>query len=487
MHVDSRTYISTLARIEPSASTGVGTGGRGREVGAETAGERQGLEGSMWQAARWRASKNGRPMLWWVTHWWWSGAGVCFLAVVVATVVWGFWAGPLTADVSVVAFLVAGAAGVLAAIAGGIGANRRIARARRIVEDLVRLTRAARNPAESDYQYDNPHLATCWEVLGCDNGECIVFGRRNVRCWQIQQALGPGHPRPCAQRRELASCRRCRVYKASRPDEASEVAEELNNMLFLVRREAEREKVIQEQMAESEKMAAIGQMAAGVAHEVGNPLASISALVQLLRRRTEDHAMREKLDLVQNHIDRISRIVQQVSNFSRRSPRHREVFALGKVIEDAVKLARFDRRSRGIRVVRDDALPELRVHGIREELLQVFLNITYNAFDAMGEEGCLTVATTVDVDCLSVSFSDTGCGVSADALPHVFEPFYTTKEAGKGTGLGLAVSARIIHEHGGRIVIESNQACGTTVHVRLPVEMARQRAVAHRYASGASA
>jgi len=403
-------------------------------------------------------------------HWWWSGAGVCFLAVVVATVAWGLWAGPLTVSMSVGSFAVAGVAGILAGTAGRFVATRRIARARRTAEDLARLIRAAQDPSEPEYQFDNPHLVTCWQVLGCRNDQCITAGWRGVRCWQLQRALQEDHPRACDRRGELGDCRACKVFQLSCPDDATEAAEELNNMLFLVRREAEQQRANQQQMAESEKMAAIGQMAAGVAHEIGNPLASISALVQLLHRRVDGEWPRDKLALIHRHVDRISRIVRGMSDFSRPGPRLQELFGLDEVIDEVAKLARFDRRSRGVQLEWGDEPTGLHIFGIKEELLQVFLNIVYNAFDAMNGDGRLTITTSIDVDHLTVSFRDTGSGVPPDALPHVFEPFFTTKEIGKGTGLGLAVSARIMHEHGGRIVIERNDPTGTTVHVRLPID-----------------
>lgn len=403
-------------------------------------------------------------------HWWWSGAGVCFLAVVVATVAWGLWAGPLTVSMSVGSFAVAGVAGILAGTAGWFVATRRIARARRTAEDLARLIRAAQDPSEPKYQFDNPHLVTCWQMLGCHNERCITAGRRGVRCWQLQQALQDDHPRSCERRRGLSDCRACKVFQLSCPDDATEAAEELNNMLFLVRREAERQRANQQQMAESEKMAAIGQMAAGVAHEIGNPLASISALVQLLHRQVDGEWPRDKLALIHRHVDRISRIVRGMSDFSRPGPRLQELFGLDEVIDEVAKLAQFDRRSRGVQLEWGDEPTGLHIFGIKEEVLQVFLNIVYNAFDAMNGNGRLTIATSIGVDHLTVSFRDTGSGVPPDALPHVFEPFFTTKEIGKGTGLGLAVSARIMHEHGGRIVIERNDPAGTTVHVRLPID-----------------
>lgn len=216
-------------------------------------------------------------------------------------------------------------------------------------------------------------------------------------------------------------------------------------------------------------MAAIGQMAAGVAHEIGNPLASISALVQLLHRRGHDAWAQDKLALIHRHVDRISGIVRRMSDFSRPAPRQSEWFALDDVLHDVIKLAQFDRRSRDVQVDWDDRPTGLRVFGIKEELLQVFWNVVCNAFDAMEGQGRLGVAVTVDVDHLTVRFADTGHGISAEVLPHVFEPFFTTKQVGKGTGLGLTVSARIMHEHGGRITIEPNGPTGVAVHVRVPI------------------
>jgi PAS domain S-box-containing protein len=235
---------------------------------------------------------------------------------------------------------------------------------------------------------------------------------------------------------------------------------------------------MEEQTAQSEKLAAIGQLAAGVAHEIGNPLTSISSVAQNLRRKTTDDYVQSKLDLITGHIDRIASIVRQLVNFSRHQPLVWRRVSVREILESVLGIVRYDQRVRNVKIDLEMDEGPLSVVGVADQLSQVFLNISLNALDAMQDlptdvQPSLRVQVrrgrTEEGSWVQVSFEDNGRGIEPEIVPRIFEPFFTTKEVGKGTGLGLAVSYRIVHDHGGRILVDSVPGQGARFTVVLPI------------------
>ena len=229
-------------------------------------------------------------------------------------------------------------------------------------------------------------------------------------------------------------------------------------------------KASQAQLFHQEKMAGLGMLAAGIAHEIGNPLASISSVVQLMQRKAVNAFFGEKLDLVKTHIDRISHIVREVSSFARPANPERHYVQINDVVEASINLTRYDKRVKKdiqLATVLDPATPKTVV--IEDQLLQVFMNLILNAADAMESGGKLTVTTRCRDDAIEICFSDTGIGIPSDVRPHIFDPFFTTKSVGKGMGLGLSVSHSMIKNMGGEIDVESHSGEGTTFTITLPV------------------
>jgi signal transduction histidine kinase len=227
---------------------------------------------------------------------------------------------------------------------------------------------------------------------------------------------------------------------------------------------------LQRQVIHQEKMAALGQMAAGIAHEVGNPLASISAVLQALVRKNPPY--RGDLQELRDHVDRIGRIVASVSSFSRKAAEKRESIVLQGVVEQAIQIAQLDRRWKGVRL-HGDFGEDLPIPANRDQLLQVFLNILLNALDAMPKGGELRVHVQRQGARAEVSFSDSGVGMTPQVRARLFEPFFTTKPPGMGTGLGLTVSRRIMEDHGGEIRVGGQAGPGSTFTVSLPLEVHR--------------
>jgi len=228
-------------------------------------------------------------------------------------------------------------------------------------------------------------------------------------------------------------------------------------------------------LVESAKLAAIGELAASVAHEINNPLTVILANSNLLLRQLpSDAPARKRVSTIEMEATRAGKIVRDLLSFARRREAKREQVSVHELLDRAIEL--LGPRLTGGRVeverVFDLALPA--IAGDRDQLTQVFLNLITNALDAMESGGRLVLQTGIHQEddrrtMVSVSVSDTGQGISAEHRARIFEPFYTTKSDGRGTGLGLSVSLGIVRMHGGSIDVESKLGHGTTMRVTLPV------------------
>ncbi|MBW3543275.1 MAG: two-component sensor histidine kinase [Planctomycetes bacterium] len=260
----------------------------------------------------------------------------------------------------------------------------------------------------------------------------------------------------------------------------SELNEELRrHQAELEQRIAERTRDLQQSQAllvQQEKQAAFGLLAAGIAHEVGNPLASISSLVQMLNRRHADEYTRERLGMVDDQLRRIQRILRELVGFSRPAATGENLCDVREVLDAALSIAKYYKRKKGKRIVTDYAvgLPPIRV--IRDQMVQVFLNLVLNAMDATDEGGTIEIATVREGGSIRITVRDDGSGIAADARPSIFQPYFTTKAT--GTGLGLFVCRHIVEEvAGGRIALSDSSPVGTTFSVLLP---AAENAVAER-------
>ncbi len=224
---------------------------------------------------------------------------------------------------------------------------------------------------------------------------------------------------------------------------------------------------LHEQIVRSERLAAAGLLAAGVAHEVGNPLTCISSLAQVLMARASDAAIRQGLENIEIHVGRIERIVQDLTRLTRPAPATLRETSVRDLVDTAMSLARHNPVVRRMRVdsVVDPALPLVRV--APDHLVQVFLNLILNAADAGGK---LSVRARSAGSTIRVNFEDSGCGMTAEQIGHVFDPFHSTKNGDNHLGLGLYVSHEIVRQHGGDMLVESQPGAGSTITVVLPLE-----------------
>jgi len=225
------------------------------------------------------------------------------------------------------------------------------------------------------------------------------------------------------------------------------------------------------QVMHQEKLAAVGLLASGLAHEIGNPLASIQAICDnMLRKAETDPAVAQKFTRVREQVVRITKIVQQLVNYARPAPPNWQPVDLAELLDSTLAIARLSRSAKMVNVT-VELSPELpQVVVIRDQLSQVFLNLFLNAIDAMQSQGgeLRIRAEQLPGGKVIVEISDNGCGISPENQKNLFTPFFTTKEVGKGTGLGLHVSDGIIRRHGGEIRVRSEAGVGTVFIIELP-------------------
>jgi len=226
-------------------------------------------------------------------------------------------------------------------------------------------------------------------------------------------------------------------------------------------------KKMEEQIIHSEKLASIGRLAAGIAHEIGNPLTSIFSFVQILREMEDDDFKKESLETIYFHINRISEILKQLSGFSKMPAGEPKECYINEIIETSINLIQYDKKAKTISIIKElsPSLPVVTIDG--NQLSQVFVNLTLNAIDAMPDGGKLTVRSMLRGSDIIVQFEDTGTGIPREDLLKIFDPFYTTKE--KGTGLGLAVSYNIIKKMSGTLTVESEAGKGSLFTITIPI------------------
>jgi signal transduction histidine kinase len=226
----------------------------------------------------------------------------------------------------------------------------------------------------------------------------------------------------------------------------------------------------QAQISHQEKMASLGMMAAGIAHEIGNPLTSISSMVQIIKRKNDDPKTNEYVTNILKNIDRISRIVRELVDFSRPSSYEKAPADINEIIKSAVGIMRYDRRSKNLnyQLSLDPDLPKTIL--VSDHILQVFLNVLINAVDSCeGYGNKISVKSFSRNGNIWVNIIDQGCGIPEELRNKIFEPFYTTKEVGRGTGLGLTVSYGFIKKLNGEIKVKSKLGKGSTFSVIIPV------------------
>jgi signal transduction histidine kinase len=253
--------------------------------------------------------------------------------------------------------------------------------------------------------------------------------------------------------------------QATSRDEIGDLARALARMTAQLRES-------RQQLVQAEKLASIGEMSAAVAHGLRNPLASLRAAAQLVRRHPASPSATEHLDAIIDEVDRLDRRISHLLSFSRPAPFHPVSESVPRILEELLPAVAQPIREQRVELEMavPSGLPPVRVDPVQLE--QVFLEIVSNALDAMPSGGRLRIGAFVSDGAspgdVVVEVADTGGGIPAHVLPSVCEPFFTTRQ--EGTGLGLAIAKRYVEQNGGRLEIASRPGVGTTVRVRLPME-----------------
>jgi PAS domain S-box-containing protein len=258
------------------------------------------------------------------------------------------------------------------------------------------------------------------------------------------------------------------------PEEEEFLTSVANTLAGVITRErADRERArLQEQLAQAEKLSALGRITANVADEIRNPLTSVGGFARRLYRNTAEGTQeKEYADFIIAEVARLEQILHDVLTFSRGGGLHREEYAIHEIIEEGVKAYEEKCREKSIAILKSFAdAPRVRID--REQVLEALNNLLSNAMDAMPHGGTLSITTErgmiKKVPCVSVRIKDTGEGIPADRMKMIFEPFFTTKLLPKGTGLGLPIAKKIVEDHGGFITVESTPGSGSTFSLHFP-------------------
>jgi len=224
---------------------------------------------------------------------------------------------------------------------------------------------------------------------------------------------------------------------------------------------------LERQAMHSDRLVSLGQLAAGVAHEINTPLANIMLIAESVRRRTSDPWTRGRVDSLLHQTESAARIVRGLLDFARRpEPMIGEV-DVGESVRSAVGFLQ-GKQSAGVEISADLPSESVHVRGDRDQIYQVITNLLNNAYDALDGHGRIEVRLSADGDRVHLTVTDNGPGIPPDVRSHLFEPFFTTKPEGKGTGLGLAICHGIVESHGGTIDVSSEVGNGSTFSVHLP-------------------
>jgi two-component system NtrC family sensor kinase len=252
------------------------------------------------------------------------------------------------------------------------------------------------------------------------------------------------------------------------PPEIEALVKAFNRMQGAIR---ERRKRNQEKLMHSDRLAMVGQLAAGVAHEINNPLASILLFSRLVGQQVPPNGReKENLDRIEKETKRCHSIVQSLLDFSRQHEPTVESVDINGLLDSTLKLFESQYLFHNIQLVKN-YYPDLKaIPADPSQLQQVFMNVILNAVDAMKGKGRLTIETgpSSESGFIDISFSDTGCGIPPENIARIFDPFFTTKGVGHGTGLGLSVSYGIVQRHNGDITVSSSPGVGSTFTITLP-------------------
>ncbi len=267
-------------------------------------------------------------------------------------------------------------------------------------------------------------------------------------------------------------------FPPPRRDEIGTLQTSFFRMLQRLKEAEEEHQKTMELLVQTEKMVSLGKMAAGVAHEINNPLAGLLACLRNLSTdRISPQRREEYMSLMEEGLRRISTIVRHLLDYARQHPPAFRRIDLLPLIDQILALLDYLITKKELEVIRDYTLPHLFIEADQGKIEQVIMNITLNAIQAMERGGTLTFRVHERNDACQLSIADTGPGIPPEIQSRIFDPFFTTKDAGEGTGLGLAVSLSLVNQHGGTLTVQSRVGEGTTFTLTLPLYQPSQEEI----------
>jgi len=377
------------------------------------------------------------------------------------------------------------------------------------LDELTDLIQQVTKMKDFSVRFSNPNLVRCYEVKSCNMLDCPCYGLEETRCWQVSGTFcGSGDNRDFNGK--IENCMECSVFQIATEDPVYQIGENFNNMMHILEQQhielqhAYNElKVAESQLVQQEKMASIGQLAAGVAHEINNPMGYIMSNIATFQRymvklseflKVQDAAvaglpqemqdeisvkrkslkvdfiMEDLVNLTRESLDgaeRVNKIVQDLKSFSRVDESEQKMADINAGIESTLNIVWNELKYKATVKKEYGNIPLIKCNP--GQLNQVVMNILVNAAHAIEKMGEIGVRTWAHEGNIFVSISDNGCGIPADKVTRIFEPFYTTKKIGKGTGLGLSIAYDIVKKHKGEIRVESEVGKGSTFTIRIPV------------------
>lgn len=399
------------------------------------------------------------------------------------------------------------------------------------LEKISTLIRQVAKQEDFSVRFENPLLTNCWEEMHCGKTSCPSYGVLGTRCWQTAGTYCRGK----AQGRfaeKYNDCSICPFYQQATADPIMEIGEQFNNMMHILElknkelvslndelhsamqmvennrdelNEAYSQlKATQSRILQQEKMASIGQLAAGVAHEINNPIAFVSSNLGSLakylerlkgfveyqtglletiedaekltslkeehRRLKIDRILEDLADLIKESVDgteRVRKIVLNLKSFSRVDQADQKMADINECLESTVNIVWNELKYKAKVIKEYGDLPPTLCYP--QQLNQVFMNFLVNAAQAIDKQGEITIRSWLQEGFIHVSVRDTGIGIPEEHIHKLFEPFFTTKEVGKGTGLGLSIAYDIVKKHNGEILVESEVGKGSTFTVKIPL------------------
>lgn len=352
-----------------------------------------------------------------------------------------------------------------------VEANQELVETQKRIKQLICL---ADERQSFGFRFENPNLVKCYELRNCDRVDCPIHGKGPARCWQIVGTHCPDQQNASLSDK-MRNCPDCMVYRRSCPDKFTELAEDFNNLMTMLQRKAEELGRARRQAVVADKRAIAGEIAAGLAHEINNPLDGLKNCIARIQKDPENTTQTmQYLELMMEALKRIERVMAQLLDLTRERPYRYTKANVNGILDSTLNLLSMKGQNERI-AIKSDYDPSLQeIEADVPSLQQVFLNLELNALAAMPEGGTLSVRTSPAAlpgdgkKYVRVEIADTGRGIPPESLDKIFKPFFTTKKPGNGTGLGLSISRNIVEEHNGGMWADSQVGKGTTFSVLLP-------------------